>query len=178
MTSDSSRPEPDGDSRVSGFDDARRAVASLDLAAVGSSRWYAGKQPEAVELVDALLAPGPVLAVVDVLAGSVRSRHTVPLSERLWPELVRIVAEGRPVTGLAGSFVPRSTAGAGRADGRSPAAESRPDQHVGRAGRAARREALPDARAGPSPGSGSRCRSRARRGTRLPWRARLPRRRG
>ena len=96
---------------MSGFDDARRAVASLDLAAVGSSRWYAGKQPEAVELVDALLAPGPVLAVVDVLAGPIRSRHTVPLSERLWPELVRIVAEGRPVTGLAGSFVPRSTAG-------------------------------------------------------------------
>lgn len=96
---------------MSGLDHARAALASLDLAAVGSSRWYAGEEPQAVELVDALLDPEPVLAIVDVLAGPLRTRHSLPLSERLWGELVRIVAEGRSVSGLAGSFVPRPAVG-------------------------------------------------------------------
>ncbi len=90
-------------------DAARDAVAAVDLAAVGASRWYAGPPPEAVELVDALPGPRPVLAVVDVLAGGARARYSLPLGDEPWRPLLELVAAGRPVDGRAGSFVPRAS---------------------------------------------------------------------
>ena len=92
------------------LDAARVAVAALDPAAIGASRWYAGGQPEAIELVDALLAPEPVLAVVDVVAGETRARYSLPLGERPWAGLLGVVATGRPIDGVAGAFVPRPRA--------------------------------------------------------------------
>ena len=86
----------------------RDAVAAVDLAAIGASRWYEGKPPESVELVDTLLAPHPILAVVDVVAEGARARYSLPLDDQLWEPLVRIVSAGRLVDGSSGSFVPRS----------------------------------------------------------------------
>jgi maltokinase len=89
------------------FDAARDAVAALDPAAIGVSRWYEGKRPESVELVDALVAPRPILAVVDVVAEGTRARYSLPLDARLWEPLLHVVSAGHVVDGLAGSFVPR-----------------------------------------------------------------------
>ena len=90
------------------LDAARAAVAAVDPATIGASRWYEGEQPESVELVDALLAPQPILAVIDVVAAGACARYSLPLDDRLWEPLLKIVSAGRPVDGLAGSFVPHS----------------------------------------------------------------------
>ena len=90
------------------LDAARAAVAAVDPATIGASRWYEGEQPESVELVDALLAPQPILAVIDVVAAEACARYSLPLDDRLWEPLLKIVSAGRPVDGLAGSFVPHS----------------------------------------------------------------------
>lgn len=100
-----------------------RALGRVDLRALASARWFAGKgrEPAALALVDALEVPeadGGMLCVADVLyADGAPERYLLPgrigpggafdeapPGDPLWPALVRTAASGGTHTGATGTF--------------------------------------------------------------------------